>query len=53
MPADNEKRKEAITEIIRDISKTNPKLITEGELEEKIKSMGMKGLNLTDKMMYW
>jgi hypothetical protein len=53
MPGENEKKKDAIIEIIRDVSKTKSNLITEEELEEKIREMGMKGLNLTDKMLFW
>lgn len=53
MPGDNEKKKDAIIELMRDHSQRHMKMLSEEEMEGKIIEMGLKGLNLTDKVLYW
>ncbi len=53
MPGDNEKKKDAIIELMRDHSQRHMKMLSEEEMEGKIIEMGLKGLNLTDKALYW
>lgn len=53
MPGDNEKKKDAIIELMREYSQKNKIMLSEQEIEAKIVEMGLKGLNLTDKSLYW